>query len=357
MEEEKKESESVQVVHKKINLTEKLRENPWMLVSLILGVLSLVLFISAFSGNLTGNVVSADKAGENLLEFYKSMGIENLTIDSITEISGLYEVVFSYKGNLIPIYVTKDGKTFTESLTSLESESSSTETTSTKEVPKSDKPSVELYVFAYCPYGLQMEKAMIPVVKLLGDKINFKIRYIGAMHDRCEIDGKVDYSKANKQQCESAKGIWNTLESTEAQRQLCVEKNYPTKYLDYLLAFAEDTSIGNCDGDATCLAPLLKSLMTKLGIDSSKIDSCMTSDGVTMYNAEVSNANSKGVSGSPTLISKGNNLHSLQRRALRLFYNIKHSICISRIWKFNKFFFKQFSKLLINCICLIPKYF
>src|SRR5680860_695813 len=49
-------------------------------------------------------------------------------------------------------------------------------------VPKSDKPSVELYVFTYCPYGTQSEKGIIPAVKALGSKIDFKIKQIGAMH-------------------------------------------------------------------------------------------------------------------------------------------------------------------------------
>jgi len=155
--------------------------------------------------------------------------------------------------------------------------SSSSTSTTTTEVPKSDKPTVELYVYSYCPYGLQMEKAIIPVVELFGDKIDFKIRQIGAMHG--------DYEKV------------------EAQRQLCVEKNYPDKFLDYLLAFAEDTSCST--GADTCLTAKLTSLYTELGINANTINSCMTSDGVTMYNAEVSNANSEGVSGSPTLIING----------------------------------------------------
>ncbi|VVB83303.1 Uncharacterised protein [uncultured archaeon] len=280
MEEEKREHEQEHShEHHKKNLTNHFRENPWVLSTLICGVLVAVLLISTVTGGLTGNI-SSKAAGEKLLKFYQSVGIENLSVDSVKQVSGLYEVDLSYKGKIIPVYITKDGKSFTESLTptgdnspSSSNSNSNTQTT----VPKSDKPKVELYVFAYCPYGTQMEKAMIPAVKLLGDKIDFTIRQIGAMH--------------------------GDFEKVEAQRQLCIDKNYPDKYLDYVLAFDSDSTCST--GDASCVATKTGSIFSKLGIDASKINSCMTSDGLTMYNSEISNANSKGVSGSPTLIING----------------------------------------------------
>lgn len=292
MEEEKKEHEHTHEHHHKKDLTEKIRENPWILTTFVSGILAVILLISIFSGNFTGQIISSNDAGEKVINFYESLGITGLALDSVKEISGLYEVNINYQEQIIPIYLTKDGKNIIESLTPTETTSDTTQI----EVPKSDKPSVELYVFTYCPYGLQMEKAILPVVKLLGDKIDFKIRQIGAMHG--------DYEKI------------------EAERQLCIEKNYPSKFLDYVLAFAEDTAIGNCDGDATCLAPLLNSLYTKLGIDASKINSCMTTDGVTMYNSEVSNAKSMGISGSPTLVING-----VQAQADRNPESIKGVVC------------------------------
>ncbi|VVB82444.1 Uncharacterised protein [uncultured archaeon] len=298
MDEEKKEHEHVaeHVEHHKKSHTEKIRENPWIISSIVLGILSLILLISMFSGNFTGNAISASQAGEKLLGYYNSMGVSNLTLDSVKEVSGVYQVNLDYKGQIVPLYITKDGKNSIDSLTPLES--SSSDSTTQQEVPKADKPIVELYVFAYCPYGLQMEKAIIPVVKLLGNTIDFRIRQIGAMHG--------DYEKV------------------EAERQLCIEKNYPSKYLDYISTFAADTTIGACSGDATCLTPLLSSIYTKLGIDASKINACMTTDGVTMYNNEVSNAQSMGISGSPTLVING-----VQASADRNSEAIKGVICNS----------------------------
>ncbi|NMB66634.1 hypothetical protein GYA25_01070 [Candidatus Woesearchaeota archaeon] len=283
MVEEKKEESSFHKHNKKNNFIEKARKNPWILASIILLILSLFLLIRIFSGScITGKVISSNKAGSDLINFYKSVGVEGLTLNSVKENSGLYEMNVSYQGNSFLLYMTKDGKNIIESLipVGLVQQSSSNSNTQ-KEIPKSDKPSVELYVFTYCPYGLQMEKAMIPVVKLFKDKIDFKIRQIGAMH--------------------------GDFEKVEAERQLCIEKYYPDKLLDYDLAFAENTSIGSCNGDATCLAPKLKALFSQFGIDSSKIDSCMKSEGESLYNAEVQNSQSKGISGSPTVLINGVN--------------------------------------------------
>lgn len=280
--EEKKEHELQHMHSHKKSLTEKIRENPWILSTLVCGVLSLVLLVSIFSGALTGSVISSKSAGEKILSFYESLGVQELSLGEIKEVSGLYEVNLIYKGNPVPIYLTKDGKNLIpgDAMSPLESTSSDSQNNNQQtEVPKSDKPEVELYVYTYCPYGLQMEKAIIPVVNLLKDNFNLKIRQIGAMH--------------------------GDFEKVEAERQLCIEKNYPTKYLEYVLAFAEDTTIGECKGDAVCLAPKLKTLYTKFGIDSAKIDSCMKTDGEKLYNAEISNAQAKGVSGSPTLIVNG----------------------------------------------------
>lgn len=57
-----------------------------------------------------------------------------------------------------------------------------TPTTPTAAV-KSDKPTVELFVMSYCPYGTQMEKALIPAKELLGDKANISIKFVAyTMH-------------------------------------------------------------------------------------------------------------------------------------------------------------------------------
>jgi hypothetical protein len=303
MEEEKKEQEQEHTPesmpghsHPKANLTEKIRKNPWMLSSLILGVLIVILLTGTFSGSLTGNVVSGNRAADNLVNYLNTVADSPITLVSVENAGDLYLVTVSYQEQEIPVYVTKDGASYTTTLIPILSNSSNANTQTTTEVPKSDKPIVELYVFTYCPYGLQMEKAILPVVNLLGNNIDFKIRQIGAMHGEHE--------------------------KVEAIRQLSIEALYPDKFLAYVSAFAEDTSIGSCNGNATCLTPKLSALYTKLGMDASKINAYMTSNGESLYNAEVTNAQSKGASGSPTLIING-----VTSQATRSPEGIKGVIC------------------------------
>ena len=260
-----------------------------MVASIVLGIL-LLGFLFSGSG-LTGGVitggtigVSADVVGEKFASFAESSGVPVEVLD-VKKSGDFYEVSFSSEQGDSSVFVTLDGKNLVNGLIPLDSSpSDKTASSASVDVPKSDKPEVELYVFTYCPYGTQSEKGMIPAVKLLGDKIDFKIRQVGAMHGE--------------------------YEKVEAMRQLCVEKEYPIKFLDYVLEFALDAEIGGCGSNAVCSEPLVNSLFTKLGIDKNKINSCMASDGESLYAAEEKNSKSNGVSGSPTLIINGKNVQS-----------------------------------------------
>lgn len=45
---------------------------------------------------------------------------------------------------------------------------------------------------SHCPYGLQMEKGIIPVVETLGDSIDFQVKFCDyAMHGQTELDEQV----------------------------------------------------------------------------------------------------------------------------------------------------------------------
>ena len=145
---------------------------------------------------------------------------------------------------------------------------------------KTDAPTVDAYVFAYCPYGLQFEKALLPAYDLLKDKAEINIVFIGAMH--------------------------GAFEKTESLRQLCIQKEYSKdKLFEYLNKFTINTAIGNCNGDDNCLSPLLSDLMDSISIDKDKIDSCMESDGESLYNQDVAKASQLGVGSSPTFVVNG----------------------------------------------------
>jgi len=273
------------------NIPDQVKKNPWMISTIILGIIALILLVMVFRGGITGNVISADVAGERLIEFAASQGAV-ATLVEVNDNGEFYEVIISMNGQNLPLYVTKDGEFFTQSLIPLTEDIANSNTQPSAEVPKSDKPEVELYVFTYCPYGTQSEKGIVPVLKLLGDKIDFKLRQVGAMHDPKGCSGADCY------------------ESLEAKRQLCIEKEYPTKLLDYINNFALNAEIGNCMGDNTCVTPLIDKLYTGLGISKAKIDACMKTDAESLYSAELANSEAQGVGGSPTLIINGEKVQS-----------------------------------------------
>jgi len=131
---------------------------------------------------------------------------------------------------------------------------------------------VELFVMSYCPYGLQMQKAFVPVMELLGDKIDVEVKF-------------VDYI------------LHGEKEATENTRQYCIQKNQPEKYLGFLKCFAGSGEIDSC--------------MASAGVDKTATESCMAEAtqefGISGTNYPIhTEENTKyGVQGSPTLVING----------------------------------------------------
>jgi len=101
---------------------------------------------------------------------------------------------------------------------------------------KSDKPTIELFVMSYCPYGTQIEKGLLPVLAVLGNKINFELKFC-------------DYSMHGQK------------ELAENLNQYCIEQEQPIKFNSYLACF-----LGSSDS-AACVA--------STGVNKSKLDACV----------------------------------------------------------------------------------
>lgn len=172
-----------------------------------------------------------------------------------------------------------------------------------KEPPKSDRPKVELFVMSYCPFGVQMEKGFIPVLRLLGKKIDFELKFVNyAMHGEKEV--------------------WENV------RQYCIQKLYPDKLVDYLECF----DIKQPKDWEGC--------MRSVGISVNEINKCIEEVdeeyGITAILADKNSWNGPfppfpihdtdnkkyGVRGSPTLIINGTEV-----RVSRSPESIKEAIC------------------------------
>lgn len=251
------------------NGVDKIKKNPWIIVSF--GLVIVVLFL-IFGKGITGGVISETTAGEKVVEFASNQGIDAQVI-SVTSEGSLYEVVVSVEGQEVPTYITKDGNYFisAQGLISLSTVTGDavvdTKEQTAKDIPKSDKPLVELFVMTYCPYGLQAEKGIIPAFNSLGNKIEGKIRFV---HYFMHGDN----------------------EEQETYRQVCIREEQSSKFLPYLSCFAEKGDSGAC--------------MTQAGVDSTKVNTCVINGNGKNYYAEDSKlSQGYGVQGSPTLVING----------------------------------------------------
>jgi len=113
---------------------------------------------------------------------------------------------------------------------------STTKQTATPTVVKAKKPKVELFIMSYCPYGLQMQKAYLPVMELLKGKADMDVKWVSyIMHEKKEID--------------------------ENDRQYCIQKEQNDKYLAYAKCFTVSGSYQSC--------------LTSAKIDETKLTSCI----------------------------------------------------------------------------------
>ena len=280
----------------------------WKRISLMLGallVISVVLNVTNTTGSIGG--VSQEDITQNVETFleenYAGIDVEIL---EVTERAGLYEIALNVKSEgqsqRMISYATKDSSLLFPTAIPMDAETATTDPTQqqaqqppAQDITKSDKPKVELFVMSHCPFGTQAEKGMIPVAELLGDKIDFDIKFVNyAMHGEKEVN--------------------------EQARQVCIMNEQSDKYFDYLWCFLDS------DDYTTCLS--------EAKIDTSKVDACVTKLDTEFKITEMLNdqaswsggrfpqflvhdAENKqyGVRGSPTLVINGQTVSSARDSA------------------------------------------
>lgn len=255
----------------------------WMIATISLAV---VLLIILSYGSISG--IGKTKAGELVQsiiadQYNVQITINNVSIVNNGSLGKLYYVQGEYQGQAVEAYISKDGKYLIPSIiavTPTKQTPTIDTTTTTTEIPKTTKPVADFYVFSYCPYGTQMEKALVPVYNLMKNKADINIVFIGAMHGE--------------------------YEKVESLRQICIQKNYgKDKLFAYLDKFLVNDAIGNCQGTDTCVNPLINTIFSQTGISATTINNCMAKDAEELYNADVQKSAQNGVSGSPTTFING----------------------------------------------------
>lgn len=250
-------------------LTGKMRENPWIISTLVLGFLGLILLIGSFGGvtggAITGGAVDEGVAENAVVDFVRSQGADAEVV-GVKEEDNFYEVTILFQGQEIPLYVTKDGEYLVQGLTPLNRpQQTESQQEQPAEMVKSDKPIVELFVMTHCPYGTQAEKGFIPAMLELGDSIDASIKFVHYfLHEP---------------------------EETETPIQVCIREEQETKFLPYLKCFLEDGDSDRC--------------LTEAKVNKVSLNTCVDKKADEYYAADSALSEGYGVRGSPSLVING----------------------------------------------------
>ncbi|MBD3355458.1 hypothetical protein GF361_05790 [Candidatus Woesearchaeota archaeon] len=149
---------------------------------------------------------------------------------------------------------------------------------------KKEIPEVEAFVMSHCPYGTQIEKGLIPVIELLGNKADIQIRFCDyAMHGEKELDEQV--------------------------RQYCIQEEQNDKYLDYLKCFLKDgdseTCVEETEIDKTKLSTCIGITDAKYKVTENFEDKSTWKGNFPTFNIFKEEVEEYGVRGSPTLVING----------------------------------------------------
>jgi glutaredoxin len=269
-----------------------------------IGILSLVLTGCAAK---TAKNLNPEEAKAKATEYINTVLLENnpdykAEVTSISEENGIYKMMVKINDKEIDSYMTKDGGKFFDRTFDMtkQPEQPATDQAAAPQNPiqtvntKSAKPTVEIFVMSHCPYGTQIEKGILPAIKTLGDKVDFKVKFCDyAMHGEKEL--------------------------VEQMTQYCIQKNEPAKIVPYLECYLGTQ--GDAAGTAKCVADNK--------INKTKLNSCIAAtdkqykiksgfaDKSTWLNGSYpkfdvfkADTDKYGVKGSPTLVINGEQISS-----------------------------------------------
>ncbi len=256
----------------------------WSAVSVILGIL---LLISIFSGSSDTSqpspAIEKDTVSANMQAFIQDtllQGAAQVTLENITEEKGLYKFNVLVDGKPAAVfYTTKDGNLlFTQSINVEDAKKQAIEAKAMQEEAtkpnKADVPEVQLFVMSRCPYGVQAENAIKPVLDALKNKISFELRFI-----------------ANRNEDGTFSSLHGTPEIQEDLRQVCAANVYPN-YMDYVVCRNANINSGDW-----------QSCATKNNMNAEIIKACSEGkEGDALLAKNIALGNSIGVGSSPTII-------------------------------------------------------
>jgi hypothetical protein len=269
-------------------LTKKL--NKWKITSFVLIIVLIAFYTTSGNGIsfASGNGIAEDAV--NFINVNLLQGQATAILGDVTTESGLYKAAITIEGQPSDLYISKDGKllfpTVIPLTETIEDITTPAQQQDVAEITiKSDKPVVEVFVMSHCPYGTQMEKGILPVAKLLDDKIDFNLKFVYyAMHGEKEV--------------------------TEQLNQYCIQKEQNDKFMDYLYCFLEDgegeTCLSEIGIDIDMMNTCTEAADTEFEITKNLEDQSLWLSGkFPLFNTDKEANEKYSVGGSPTLVING----------------------------------------------------
>ena len=150
----------------------------------------------------------------------------------------------------------------------------------TSRIARMGKPTLELFVMSYCPFGVQAEEKLIPIVKKFGNKIDFKLQFIAQEKEAPSAQDITPFTS-----------LHGYPEVAENIRQLLIAQEYPDRYLDYI----------SCRGKK--LDKSWEACAEKLSIDVAKIQNLFdTPEAEQLFRENIKRAAELGIGASPTIL-------------------------------------------------------
>lgn len=143
---------------------------------------------------------------------------------------------------------------------------------------QSGKVRLDLFVMSMCPYGINAERSIVPILREMGDKIDFNLYFIAG---------------------EQAGGVFQSLhgspEILEDRRQLVISRHFPSHFLNYLSLRLSDYS----DPDWTLAA-------RSVGLDVNLVTALVNSGKeIEAFRSNIALGNIRMVEASPSLFING----------------------------------------------------
>jgi len=257
-------------------------------IAILILILILIFFGYKLFGEGLAKNISAEEAQFEVQKLIDMNPGNTAIIKSVISEGEFYKITVTLGEQEFYSYLSKDGKKFFPEAIDLEELNNQQKNAPKQEVSsKSNKPLVELFVMSYCPYGTQTEKAILPVLNVLEDKIDFELKFCDyAMHDKTELN--------------------------EELQQYCIGEQNKNKFLTYLNCFLEDGNSARClseiNIDNTILQNCIKATDNKYKVTANYNDKTTWTQGNPSYptfNIYETDNLKYNVDGSPTLIING----------------------------------------------------